>query len=324
MASSSVLVIGAGLIGSSISWRLAQAGIVVTLADAGAFGGECSAAGAGMLSPGGEFEKPSHWLDLGIESMRMYPDFVRELESESGATIDFKRCGCVNFTEPDRARSRAQLQSGAGIQVELRDDGLFYPGDAYVDPGDLLRALRKVCMQRGVRIAERKAIDEVESTDHRAVVIAAGAWSSRIRVQHSGAQVPLPQVEPVKGHLIGFQLEPESLGPMLRRGHTYILQRATGFTIAGSTEEHAGFDRTVNAGTCEEIHRAAAQLWPALDGKSPCARWIGFRPHSEDGPHIRRVEGTNVWLAYGHFRNGILLTPLTSTQIGGEIIESYS
>lgn len=308
-------VVGAGLIGSSIAWRLAQAGKQVTLIDAGSFGGECSSAGAGMLSPGGEFEEPSRWLDLGVEGMRQYPQFVAELAAESGLPIDFQLCGCLNFTEPERARKRAELQSGAGIQIETRSGGLFYPADGFVDPHHLLRALRAVCAAREIELREQQAVSEIESGEWNAVVIAAGAWSSRIRVTCNGSPLALPLVEPVKGHLIGFDLAPGSLGAMRRRGHTYILQRSNGFTLAGSTEERAGFDRSVNHATCAEIHRAAADLWPELEGKSPCARWIGFRPFSPDGPHIGRVEGTNVWLAYGHFRNGILLAPLTSSKI---------
>jgi glycine oxidase len=316
---SSIAILGAGLIGGSIAWRLAQRGAQVMLADAGTFGGETSRAGAGMLSPGGEFETPSHWLDLGVEGMRMYPDFVQELAGESGVPIDFALCGSKHFADPASARRRAELQSAAGVRVEVRPEGLFYPEDAYVDPNHMLRALRRVCETRGVEIVERRAMAKIESTEFRAVVISAGAWSSQIQVTHAGRILDLPPVEPVKGHLIGFDLPPGSLGPMLRRGHDYILQRSNGFTVAGSTEEHAGFDRTVNSEVCAGIRLRAAALWPRLADKPTSAQWIGFRPFSSNGPHIRRVEGTNVWLAYGHFRNGILLTPLTAARIAGHI-----
>jgi glycine oxidase len=314
-----VAIVGGGLIGGAIAWRLSQRGVPVTLFDAGSFGGETSSAGAGMLSPGGEFETPSRWLDLGIEGMRMYPAFVEELAGESGVPVDFAQCGSMHFADPESARRRAELQSSAGIRVELRPDGLYYPGDAFVDPTDVLRALRRACEARGAEIREDHPVLHMETGEFRAVVIAAGAWSSQIRVTCDGRTVDLPAVEPVKGHLIGLDLAPGSLGPMLRRGHDYVLQRSNGFTIAGSTEEHAGFDRTVDASVCAAIQRRAAALWPALADKSPGARWIGFRPFSREGPHIGRVEGTNVWLAYGHFRNGILLAPLTGHRIAAEI-----
>jgi glycine oxidase len=318
--SSTVVIVGAGLIGGSIAWRLSQSGVAVTLADAGTFGGETSSAGAGMLSPGGEFETPSHWLDLGVEGMRLYPGFVKELAGDSGVPIDFALCGSKHFVDPESARRRAELQSAVGIRVDVTPDGLFYPDDGFVDPTHLLRALRAVCERRGVEIAERRAMPEIHADQFRAVVIAAGAWSSRIRVIHRGRVLDLPLVEPVKGHLIGFNLTPGSLGPMLRRGHDYVLQRSNGFTIAGSTEEHADFDRTVDLTVCEQIQHRAAALFPALASVRPSARWIGFRPFSPEGPHIRRVDGTNVWLAYGHFRNGILLAPLTAGRIAAEIM----
>src|SRR5580700_4375829 len=137
-----IAIAGAGLIGASIAWRLAQAGMRVSMFDAGSFGGETSSAGAGMLSPGGEFDRPSVWLDLGIESMRMYPSFVEELRAESGLSIDFQRCGCHQLVgQREQAEKRLDFQLAAGINVELTEQGLFYPEDGFVDPTHLLRAL---------------------------------------------------------------------------------------------------------------------------------------------------------------------------------------
>ena len=314
-----VLIVGAGLIGSSIAWRLAQAGAHVKLVDAGRFGGETSSAGAGMLAPGGEFEGPSVWFDLGVEGMRMYPAFVDELRAESGMPVDFGLCGCRHFIDADQARTRAAFQSAHGIRVEIAPGGLFYPDAGFVDPTDMLRALRRVTQARDVSIIENQPVSEIEASGQDAVVIAAGAWSQQVRVTFHGQPLPLPDVKPIKGHLVGFNLAPGSLGPMLRREHTYVLQRSNGFTIAGSTEEDAGFDRSVNVGASEQIHRNAAQLFPALESVTPSKCWIGFRPYSPE-PHIGRVSGTNVYLAYGHFRNGILLAPLTAARIAGQIL----
>lgn len=278
-----VLIIGGGLIGSSIAWRLAQKGAQVIIADTGNLGGEASPAGAGMLSPAAEFEKPSVWRDLGIESVRLYPSFVGQLESETGIDTDFR---------------------------------MFQPDDGIVDPAALLKALHCACESRKVRIL-RKHVTAVEPGDYAAVVIAAGAWSSQIRVPG----VTLPAVVPIKGHLIGFQLEPGALGPVRRQGETYVLQRSSGFLIAGSNEQDLGFDRTVDPAICEDIHRRAARLFPPLENATPAQRWIGFRPRSVevDAPHIGRVVGTNVWLAYGHYRNGILLTPVTAQRIADDV-----
>jgi len=281
--SGEILIIGGGLIGSSIGWRLAQKGAQVTIADAGSLGGEASPAGAGMLSPGAEFGTSPLLRNLGVESLRLYPSFVEELQTETGVDTDFR---------------------------------MYHSEDGIVDPAAMLRALRCACESRKVRIV-REQISTVDPRDYAAVVIAAGAWSDKIQV--SG--VLLPAVVPIKGHLIGFQLEPGALGPVRRHGETYVLQRSNGYLIAGSNEQDIGFDVTVDAAICDDIHRRAGQLFPPLEHATPVNRWIGFRPRSVDGdaPHIGRIAGTNVWLAYGHYRNGILLTPVTAQRIAEDV-----
>jgi flavin-dependent dehydrogenase len=144
-----VLIAGGGLIGSAIAWRLAQQGNRVVLADAGNLGGEASPAGAGMLSPRVEFDKPSVWLDLGLQSMGLYPAFVEELQTETGIDTDFR---------------------------------IFHPEDGLVDPAALLRALLYACESRKVRIT-RDRMKAVDPRDYSAVVIAAGAWSGQIHVK---------------------------------------------------------------------------------------------------------------------------------------------
>ena len=181
-----VAVAGGGIIGGAIAWRLAQAGFRVDLFDTGVFGGQASSAGAGMLSPGGEFDQPSVWVDLGIEGMRMYPAFVEELRAESGVAIDFKICGCAHYADADSARRRAAFQSSAGIRVERTGDSLFYPEDGFVDPIDVLRALRAACQARGVDIHEHQPVTSIESSECSALVIAGGAWSGEIAVRHCG------------------------------------------------------------------------------------------------------------------------------------------
>lgn len=293
-----MLVIGAGIIGASIAWRLAQANVPVRLCDAGRFGGEASWAGAGMLAPGSEFDAPSIWTELAAASMLLYPAFVDELRSESGLPIDYAICGA-------------------------NASGVVYPADGFVDPRDVLRALRSVLERRGVPIHEQAPVAEFRTDTERAVVLAAGAWSSQILLRHRGQAVPVPESFPVKGHLIGYYRRPGSLGPIRRSGHTYILQRTTGLVIAGSTEERAGFNRKIDPRICHRIHKRAQLLWPELQGKLYDECWIGFRPATLTGvPAMGRVPHTNVWLAYGHYRNGILLAPVTADRIARDITAS--
>jgi glycine oxidase len=320
-------VIGAGIIGASIAWKLATAGFRVVLADAGRMGGEASSAGAGMLAPGGEFERDSIWAKLGTESIALYPAFVRELEADSGERIDFRICGAIDVarTEAEKAAAaaRAWAQEAMGIRSSVVDDGIYYPGDGYVDPVGVLNALRQANEKHGVELRENLAVEEMDASNAGAVVLAAGAWSDRVRLSYCGRRIPLEACVPVKGHLLGYRLEPGSLGPIRRRGHTYLLQRANGFTIAGSTEERDTFDRRVDPAICRDIHDRATALWPRLARGQPAEAWIGFRPATVSGlPALGRIEGTNAWAAYGHYRNGILMAPVTAERVAREIISS--
>ena len=344
-----VVIAGAGIIGSSIAWRLAQGGLRVALLDAGRMGAEASSAGAGMLAPGGEIEAHSPWNDFALESLRLYPDFVAELQSETGCPIDFQARGAVELAlseeEWGTLETRGRLQASLGIPscalspeeirkqvpLALRDaaGALFYPEDAQVDPRDVMHALRSACLKRGVVIREGARVREMRPTvgsvevvtdegvlDAAYAVLAAGAWSSEITV----AGQSLPRAYPVRGHLIGFRLALASLGPILRHGHTYLLQRRGGFTIAGTSSEHAGFDRTLDLAITSEIHSRATQILPALAGLAPQERWLGFRPAAEgDTPAVGRVGGRALWLAYGHYRNGILMAPATAQRVAREI-----
>lgn len=353
-----VAIAGAGIIGLSTAWRLAQRGWLVTVFDKGAVGSEASWAGAGMLSPGGEIERPSEWAELSIESHRLYPDYVRELVAESGVAIDYQRCGALQLAysqdEWQDAQARAALQATTGIEAKrlttkqvatfwprVRSErlagALFYAGDAIVDPRDVVAALKRTCSKAGVSVLEDSAARRVvvhangisvEAESHTencdAVVIAAGAWSSSIEA--SGIP-PFPSVEPVKGYLIGYRQPEQTCGTIVRHGHTYLLQRANGLLVAGSTEERVGFDREIDPAQVEALHRAAANLMPHLSdislsniagGAAPTQAWVGFRPASDElrlGPwHSERV-----LLAYGHYRNGILLAPVTAERIAGQM-----
>lgn len=296
---STITIVGGGLIGTSIAWRLAQRNLPVTIVDASNLGGEASSAGAGMLSPEAEASQYPELLNLGVESLRLYPAFIDELRAETGLDIEFTICGCI---------------------VKESGGSLFYPDDALVDPPALLLALRRAASKRGVHY-EQRYIASIETSGYGAVVIAAGAWSSQLQVTYQGNLLRLPKSVPVKGHLIAFQMRPGLVGPFIRQGPAYVLQRANGLVIAGSNEECVGFDTTVQAATCEDLHHRATELVPDLAAAEPVRRWIGFRPglEHEEGPILSRIPNTNVWLAYGHYRNGILLTPVTAQRIADEI-----
>ena len=347
-----VIVVGAGIIGGSIAWRLAQARVRVLLVDAARMGEEASSAGAGMLAPGGEMEEHSAWNDLALESLRLYPAYVAELQDESGCAIDFQRLGAVEVAytgeEWEALQSRAARQSSLGIPAGALDPrdlrqhvplarqdvagALFYPQDALVDPRDVMAALRAVCRARNVEIREGVRVAAIrvagqtvrvessgETWEAATAVLAAGAWSSQIAVD---GQV-LPEAFPVRGHLIGYSIEPHSLGPLLRHGSTYLLQRSGGLLIAGTSSERVGFDRTLDPASVQDIRSRVARLAPPLAALEPSEQWVGFRPAVEGvSPVLGRMGASPLWLAYGHYRNGILMAPGTARRIAAGLIAS--
>ena len=332
-----VIVIGGGIIGCSIAWRLAQRGLSVAIYERGRLGGEATHASAGMLAPGGEFDPASPWTRLAMDSLDMYPEFVAELAESAGIDIDYRACGAVEAAytaeEWTALQRRAEAQAAIGIRsrrVTGADTGLlnraiagatFYPDDAAVDPRHITAALRIGCQKSGVAIFEDAAVTGVRPgvevmtaagpVRARAAVLAAGAWSGAFGL---GAAVI-----PARGHLVGYYLQPGSIGPILRHGHTYILQRSNGFAIAGATEERIGFERGVNAGCVADIRARAAELCPMFGGFVPDAAWSGLRPALDSGPELRRADGADIWLAYGHYRNGILLAPVSAKIVSAGI-----
>lgn len=345
----SIAIAGGGLIGLSIAWRLAQRKFRVTVFERTKVGSEASWAGAGMLALGGEFDYPSFSTSLALESRQMYAAFVRELETVAGTSIDFQECGALNLAynsqEWVELQDRANRQRDLGIDSKLLSEAqlktfwpricltdlagaVFYPGDAIVNPRELLVALTSACGQLGVKVIEhtpvvrigvredRVAVETSEnSEDFDAAVIAAGAWSSSIILE---GNVPLPISEPVKGHLIGFQQPAHVCNTIIRHGHHYLLQRANGLLIAGASVEHVGWDPGIQAGIVSSLAEEASRLLPHLRGIPPSETWIGFRPAS-DTLHLGAWQSHRIYTAYGHYRNGILLAPATAEKIEQEI-----
>jgi glycine oxidase len=331
-----MIVAGAGIIGLSCAWRLARCKIPVTVFDAREAGCEASWAGAGMLAPGGEMDESSPLAEMALRSLEMYPDFVEALREASGVPIDYQRCGALELALSDHEavdlERRAARQSAMGIRSESTQHAgsvaaRFYPDDGLVNPRDIMAALRTACLREGVSIHEREPVVEILADGSgvrtlRAtwrgdgVLIAAGAWSADLVSAFS-----VPKAMPVRGHLIAYGATAGMLGTILRHENTYLLQRDSGSLIAGASTEHVGFDRTIDESIVQAIHARASRLLPALSGMNPAERWIGFRPGIEGGiPAIGRIDGTRIWTAFGHYRNGILLAPDTARRIEESVV----
>ena len=329
---SDMIVVGGGIIGLSCAWRLAQKGVPVRLFDARETGAEASWAGAGMLAPGGEFEKDSPATRMALESLALYPSFVAELEDVSGIAIDYQLCGALELAlSPDEALSldqRAARQQLIGIPSELVSypgavAARFFPEDALVNPREVTHALKTACLLAGVQIHEHEAVTSIGATgrevqtvrrtyEDEAVLIAAGAWTADL--------LPEAATRPVRGHLIAWHNQPVLLHSILRHGHTYLMQRSSGLIVAGSTTEEVGFNRKLDLAQVMDIRNRAVHLLPQLKDEEPSQAWLGFRPGISAGePSVGRIVNTAIWTAFGHYRNGILLAPVTARRIADSV-----
>ncbi len=315
-----VSVIGGGVIGLSAAWRLAQRGFEVTVFDP-APGSGASRVAAGMLAPITEVHYgEEELLQLNLESARRYPRFVAELEAATDRSAGYHRCGTlVVARDSDDLAALEQLAAfqrdlglevtkvRAGICRELEPGltpgvrgGLLVPGDHQVDPRALVAALIEGCRRAGVRfVAER--LDEVP--DDGVVVVAAGCWSGAI----AGVDVA---VRPVKGQVLRLRGK-AGIERNIRGLEVYIVPRPDGEVVIGATVEERGFDTTVTAGAVHDLLRAAVELVPDVTELELVEISAGLRPGTPDNAPIVERRG-NVIVATGHYRNGVLLAPLTA------------
>ncbi|MEU0177399.1 glycine oxidase ThiO [Streptomyces massasporeus] len=349
-ASSDVLVIGGGIIGLVTAWRSAQRGFTTALVDPEPGGGAAQVA-AGMLAAVTELHYGEQTLlGLNLASARRYPDFAAELTELTGRDLGYRRCGtlAVALDADDRAHLRElhALQQQSGLESQWLSGrecrrlepmlapgvrgGLRVDGDHQIDPRRLAGALVAACERAGVVFhrtwAERLTVVRdratgvvlADGTEVAAgqVVLAGGSLSGRL------AGVPqdvLPPVRPVKGQVLRLTM-PRRHGPFLSRtvravvrgSHVYLVPRASGELVVGATSEELGWDTTVTAGGVYELLRDAHELVPGITELPLTETRAGLRPGSPDNAPLLGPTGLEgLLLATGHYRNGVLLTPVT-------------
>lgn len=345
-----VIIVGAGVIGLAIGWRLAQAGADVTLYDKDRAGAGASHAAAGMLAACIEAEPgESHLLALGRASQALWPAFAAELEQATGSTIDRRCDGTIvaALTEDDRARLQHQLAFQrtlnlpvawlSAAEVRRREPhlapgvigALWSPEDHQVDNRRLAAALQVAARQAGATLLEQTAVEHIVHDGARVqgvmvggalqeadvVILAAGAWSRGVPLVPSAARLP---VRPVKGQMLALRMDPAApiLRHVLRVPDVYLVPRHDGRLIIGATVEEKGFDRTITAGGMLSLIEAAWRAIPAIEELAIEETWVGFRPGSrDDTPILGSGPVDGLVYATGHYRNGILLTPVTARAI---------
>ncbi|MHB9754244.1 glycine oxidase ThiO [Streptomyces sp. BYX5S] len=345
-----VLVVGGGIIGLVTAWRAAQRGLTVAVADPEPGGGAAQVA-AGMLAAVTELHHGEQTLlGLNLASARRYPDFAAELSEATGQDLGYRACGtlAVALDADDRAHLRElhALQTKSGLDSEWlsgRDcrrlepilapgvrGGLRVDGDHQIDPRRLASALVTACERADVtfhrswaerlRVVRERARGAVlgDGTEVAAgqVVLAAGSRSGQL----SGVpDAVLPPVRPVKGQVLRLTV-PKRYAPFLSRtvravvrgGNLYLVPRVNGELVVGATSEELGWDTTVTAGGVYELLRDAHELVPGITELPLTETRAGLRPGSPDNaPLLGPTALPGLLLATGHYRNGVLLTPVT-------------
>ena len=336
-----VVIVGGGVIGCALARELALRGAAVTVIERAAPGAEASGAAAGLLAPQAEGLARGPFFDLALESRRLYPAWTAELAEESGMEVGYRKAGILRCTLPGSVTERDAFawQRRAGLAVEEKEAGeiaaltgasvseeireaIFFPDEGVVDNRRLTRALWVAAERRGVEFAIGRTARRFLVRGGRCagvetdqgpvagaqVVNAAGAWAS------FDPDFPVP-VEPVHGQIVEVESPAPTLATVVESGEVYVVPRG-GSWLLGSTVERIGFEKRVTAGTVGRLIAAAARLLPALDGAAFRRAWSGLRPGTPDGlPVLGSCPLPGLFLAAGHFRNGILLAPVTARAI---------
>lgn len=304
-----MVVIGAGLIGLAVARELFDRGLRVLVVERGEAGREASWAGAGMLAAE-QLPAGSPLRALARASAQLYPEFCRQLEAESGMAVDFRPIGTI----------LAHGRDGAERAIT---------SDHCVDNRLLMNALRRAVARRAPGIVVREQCPVLAVTAAGGgwvvsggrgeapwvaahVVNAAGAWAGSIR----GAALP---VRPRKGQLLAVCGPPGLLPQVLVGEGVYLVPRSSGRIVIGATLEDAGFDKSLEPAAIAALRARAEALAPRIAALPEVERWAGLRPGSADGLPFLGPIAPRLWAAGGHFRDGILLTPVTAQVIAGLI-----
>ncbi len=340
-----VVIIGGGVIGCLTAWRLAQRGADPIIIERGRIGRESSWAGAGILCPIQPWLYPDAFTRLIEASLALYPDLQNELESHTGISPQWSPCGLmVPFFPDDTADHRQaavdwserfgwrfeQLDSRQAGEAEpvLADDvqgALLWPDVGQVRNPRLLKAIYTLLRSEGVEIHEQTKVDGLIEKSGRvcgvhladkstleadAVLLAAGSWSG-VLGERFGISLP---VKPVKGQIILLKSDPKRLKHVIKHDRAYFVPRSDGRILVGASMEFVGFEPGNTVAGVHGLLDGLLRLTPQLAHEHIEHQWMGFRPGSPDGlPFMGPIdEKPGLWVASGHYRNGVALAPITA------------
>jgi glycine oxidase len=348
-----VAVIGGGLIGCSIAFELAADKLKVIVLDRQKPGCEASWAAAGMLSPAPDSSQDIPLVPLSRESLRIYPEFVRAIEQVSGKQTGYTRNGTLQiFGKPCGKSERDQMvaehrrlglaaepvsfEAARAAEASIGPGAsavALLPEEGNVEPRLLMDAVLRAAARRGVEIRANCPVTSLmqgrdrcvgvyagEEIRAKHVVLAAGCFSGKIGRDINASKGLLP-TRPVRGQMLALRREGFRLQRVLRSERGYLVPRADGRVVAGSTTEDAGFEKKVTAAGMLQILAVALELCPALGGAEIVEAWSGLRPGTPDAlPILGPTKMEGLIAATGHYRNGILLAPVTARLVRQWII----
>ena len=342
MKTADVVIIGGGIIGCSIAWQLSRHNLRVIVLDKQQPGKEASWAAAGMLSPQSDTDSPDDFFRFCMESRKLYPDFAASITEASGVDVEYRTDGTIAlaFTdeESEVLKRRAAWQQADGLKAEtltaqetqkfvpsisrLVQLALLIPGDHQVNNRRLTQAVILAAIKSGVEINSGISVDEILIKGNRAigvrmsdneistgvVINAAGSWSGLVKSPSR------PSVAPVRGQMIALKSSTNLFDVVVHSPHCYLVPQLDGRILIGSTTEKVGFDKNNTAAGVAGLLSAAIEAIPQLSDLAIDEIWAGLRPGTPDSlPFVGRAKDVdNLLIATGHYRNGILLTPVTA------------
>lgn len=325
MKSWDVIVVGAGIIGVSLALELRERGASVLVLDRAEPGAEASSAAAGMLAPA-DPETPMALRELAKESARMFPAFVKKLESTGNMQVDFRQVGTIALLTDVSAPPEYRSLSPAVLErlersVHTAGHRAFFVQEDSVDPSLLMQAALAAARNLAIEIRGHTTVKEVRAHDNAVEVLTeTDTLAVACVVDCRGAWSGAP-VRPRKGQMLYVQPQSGMLDHVLRTPDVYIVPRSSGKILVGATVEDVGFDKSVIPSAIHALFTAATKYLPQLSSAPITHSWAGLRPDTPDDlPIIGPTDASRVFVATGHFRNGILLAPITA-QIMADLVE---
>lgn len=341
-----MIVLGGGVIGLACALECRLRGWEVILAEKGRCGGQASGAAAGMLAPYSEnTEQPDEFFWFCHESLGMYERWLEQIREYSSIDVEWERSGSLNIVfheaELQPLANRLRWQRSAGVRAELVDDasvrslepavtteaagGILYPDEAHLYAPSYVRALEEACRRSGVAIIEGIGEVMIQEWEHAVVLegsrtaeklcgerlmLCTGAWSGSWQ-ELFGVRWP---VFPIRGQICAYPAEVGEIRHLLFTNQGYVVGKRNGTLVCGASEDLAGFDTSVTEKGVNRLIRWSGQLIPSLQRRTTIHAWAGLRPATQDGfPILGPLAGAErVICAFGHYRNGILLSPATA------------